>query len=315
MSKEAIISTSRLNSYGTRVLTEGIDLEQYRKNPVLLFMHRRGRPDAMPIGIMTNLREENGILYGTPKFDDDTEDERNISKKWERGTLRMLSAGLDVIEWSEDPVLLVQGQTRPTITKSKLIEVSVVDIGSNDDALQVELYHEGTLLTLAAGEDNPHLPLLLTTDIEEIKEEDNEPKKKNMEKILLQLGLPPTATEEEAVDAIKKIQERESALVLARITDTVDNAIKERRITAEKREKYLKLGQQMGQEALSELLADMTPVVKPMELIHDKSGEKGVNEKLSWENASSSQLAELRKNNREEYIRLYREYFGFAPEF
>ena len=158
--KEAIISTERVNSYGSRVKTDGIDYSQYEKNPILLFMHRRGRKEDMPIGIMTNLRVENGILYGTPKFDDDTEDERNISKKWERGTLRMLSAGLDVLEWSEEPEMLMAGQTRPTVTKSKLIEVSVVDIGSNDDALQVGLYHEGKLLTLAAGEDNDHLPLL-----------------------------------------------------------------------------------------------------------------------------------------------------------
>ena len=85
MPKEAIISTPRLNSYGARVLTEGIDLTQYQKNPVLLYMHRRGRKEDMPIGIMENVRVEGDTLYGTPKFDDDTEDERNISKKWERG--------------------------------------------------------------------------------------------------------------------------------------------------------------------------------------------------------------------------------------
>ena len=77
--KEAIISTERINSYGSRVLTAGIDLTQYEKNPIVLYMHRRGRKEDMPIGIMTNLRVENGILYGTPKFVDDTEDERNIS--------------------------------------------------------------------------------------------------------------------------------------------------------------------------------------------------------------------------------------------
>ena len=174
MSKEAIISTPRLNSYGSRVLTEGIDLEQYSKNPILLYMHRRGSRNDMPIGIMENLRVEGDTLYGTPHFDKDTEEERNISKKWDRGTLRMLSAGLDVIEWSEDPALLVAGQIRPTVTKSKLIEVSVVDIGSNDDALQVNLYREGKLLTLAAGEENPDLPLLKANE-PTLLENDNEP--------------------------------------------------------------------------------------------------------------------------------------------
>ena len=245
--KEAIISTERINSYGSRVLTAGIDLTQYEKNPIVLFMHRRGRKEDMPIGIMTNLRVENGILYGTPKFDDDTEDERNISKKWDRGTLRMLSAGLDIIEWSEDPTLLVAGQTRPTITKSKLIEVSVVDIGANDDALQVGLYHEGKLLTLAAGEENSHLPLLsLSTPKDPEKQPQNNNQKKNMEKILLKLGLATGATEDEAVAAIGRLQEEKATMTLARITDAVDRAIKDKRITADKKDKYLNLGKQIG---------------------------------------------------------------------
>ncbi len=314
--KEAIISTERVNSYGSRVITPGIDYSQYEKNPILLFMHRRGRKEDMPIGIMTNLRVENGVLYGTPKFDDDTEDERNISKKWERGTLRMLSAGLDVLEWSEDPALLVAGQTRPTVTKSKLIEVSVVDIGSNDDALQVGLYHEGKLLTLAAGEESDHLPLLSPAAPEENTEQpQNINIKKNMEKILLKLGLAPGATEDEAVAAISKLQEDKAAMTLARITDAVDTAIKEKRITADKKEKYLGLGKQIGLDGLNALFADMTPAQKPLDLIRPSGGGAAPAVALSWDKATPEQLADLRDNNRDEYVRLYKEHFGFTPEY
>lgn len=315
--KEAIISTERINSYGSRVLTAGIDLTQYEKNPIVLFMHRRGRKEDMPIGIMTNLRVENGILYGTPKFDDDTEDERNISKKWDRGTLRMLSAGLDIIEWSEDPALLVAGQTRPTITKSKLIEVSVVDIGANDDALQVGLYHEGKLLTLAAGEENSHLPLLaLSTPKDPEKQPQNNNQKKNMEKILLKLGLAPGATEDEAVAAIGRLQEEKATMSLARITDSVERAIKEKRINADKKEKYLNLGKQIGLDSLNALFADMPPAQKPLDLVKPSGGSgTAADVKLTWATATADQLADLRDNNREEYVRLYREHFGFAPEF
>ena len=317
MPKEAVISTPRLNSYGARVLTEGIDLEQYQKNPVLLYMHRRGRKEDMPIGIMENLRVEGDTLYGTPKFDDDTEDERNINKKWERGTLRMLSAGLDILEWSEEPALLVAGQTRPTITKSKLIEVSVVDIGANDDALQVGLYHEGKLLTLAAGEENAHLPLLTVSAKEENKEQTpNNNQQKKMEKILLKLGLAPNAAEDEAVAAIGKLQEEKSAMALARITDAVETAIKEKRITADKKEKYLSLGKTIGLADLNALFADMTPAQKPLDLVRPNgSGQSAGNATLTWASATPEQLQELRENNKEEYVRLYKENFGFAPEF
>lgn len=323
--KEAIISTERVNSYGSRVITAGIDYSQYEKNPILLFMHRRGRKEDMPIGIMTNLRVENGVLYGTPKFDDDTEDERNISKKWERGTLRMLSAGLDVLEWSEDPALLSQGQTRPTVTKSKLIEVSVVDIGSNDDALQVGLYHEGKLLTLAAGEENDHLPLLSRPEADEhgdpapaaTPEDEQTPNNNsnNMEKILLKLGLAPNATEDQAVEAIGKLQEAKETMRLARITDAVDTAIKEKRITADKKEKYLGLGKQIGLDGLNALFADMTPAQKPLDLVKPTAGGSASPDvKLTWATATAEQLADLRDNNRDEYVRLYKENFGFAPE-
>lgn len=317
MPKEAVISTPRLNSYGARVLTDGIDLEQYQKNPVLLYMHRRGRKEDMPIGIMENLRVEGDTLYGTPKFDDDTEDERNINKKWERGTLRMLSAGLDILEWSEEPALLVAGQTRPTITKSKLIEVSVVDIGANDDALQVGLYHEGKLLALAAGEENAHLPLLTVLAKEDNEEQTpNNNQQKKMEKILLKLGLAPNATEDEAVAAIGQLQEEKSAMALARITDAVETAIKEKRITADKKEKYLSLGKTLGLADLNALFADMAPAQKPLDLVRPNgSVQSAGSATLTWANATPEQLQELRENNKEEYVRLYKENFGFAPEF
>lgn len=322
--KEAIISTERVNSYGSRVITAGIDYSQYEKNPVLLYMHRRGRREDMPIGIMTNIREENGILYGTPKFDDDTEDERNISKKWDRGTLRMLSAGLDVLEWSEAPEMLMAGQTRPTVTKSKLIEVSVVDIGSNDDALQVGLYHDGKLLTLAAGEESDHLPLLSPPGTEggdetpaTTPEDEQTPNNNsnNMEKILLKLGLAKDATEDEAVAAIGRLQEEKDTMRLARITDSVETAIKERRITADKKEKYLNLGKQIGLDGLNALFADMTPAQKPLDLVKPAGGGNGGAVNLTWATATAEQLADLRDNNREEYVRLYKEHYGFAPEF
>ena len=313
MAKEAIISTSRLNCYGTRVLTEGIDLEQYRKNPVLLFMHRRGRKEDMPIGVIENLRVEGDTLYGTPKFDEDSDEERTIARKWDRGSLRMLSAGLDIVEWSEDPEVLVAGQTRPTITKSKLTEVSVVDIGANDDALQVGLYHEGQLLTLAAGENPDFLPLLKQN--ETTNEPETEQSQENkMEKILLKLGLAKDATEDDAVAAIGRLQDERSAATLARITDTVESAIKEKRLDASKKEKYIILGKNVGLDTLKELLDDMTPAQKPLDLVKPAGG-KSAHTELAWDKMSAEDLEDLRENDREEYIRLFKEHYGYAPTF
>lgn len=40
--KRVRITNDSLNSYGTRVLTAGMNVEQYQRNPVLLYMHERG---------------------------------------------------------------------------------------------------------------------------------------------------------------------------------------------------------------------------------------------------------------------------------
>lgn len=316
MSKEAVITSSRLNCYGTRVLTNGVDLAQYRKNPILLYMHRRGSRDDMPIGIIENIRIEGDFIYGTPKFDELTDEEKIIASKWENGTLRMLSAGLEIIEWSEDEKYLVQGQTRPTVVRSKLTEVSIVDIGGNDDALQtVRLYRGDKALTLAMDEECEHLPLLKTNAPTSADEEgvgnSNIQKTFQMNKILELLGLAANATEDDAVAAIKGLQEQNAALNLARITDAVDAAVAEKRITADKKEHFINLGKVSGVESLHATLSMFAPAQKPIDVIHN-GGKQSV--ALKWEDCDAAQLETLRKENREEYIRLFKEHFGFTPD-
>lgn len=136
-----------------------------------------------------------------------------------------------------------------------------------------------------------------------------------MEKILLKLGLAPTATEDDAVAAISKLQDERSSLNLARIGDAVEAAIKEKRITPDKKDKYLNLGKQIGYDGLKELFVDMPAAVKPLDLVKPTGGGASSTATLKWETASAAQLAELRENDREEYMRLYREHFGFEPQF
>ena len=42
MAKRIVISDESVNCYGTWVKTEGADISQYERNPVLLWMHWRG---------------------------------------------------------------------------------------------------------------------------------------------------------------------------------------------------------------------------------------------------------------------------------
>lgn len=317
MSKEAIISSSRLNCYGTRVLTEGGDLEQYRKNPTLLYMHRRGSRNDMPIGIIENLRVEGDFIYGTPKFDTDTEEEKIIAAKWDRGTLRMLSAGIEILEWSEDPQYLVQGQTRPTIVKWKLEEVSVVDIGANDDALQLaQLYKDGKPLTLAMGEENEHLPLLNANTAVSMEDGEAEKIQTNkttfqMNKILLKLGLPTNATEDAVVQQIEALMNENKQLRLAAINDAVAAAIAEHRITEAQKAHFVNLGEKVGIEELRNTLSCFQPVTKPTDVIRQRTEHA----ELKWENCTPEQLEKLRNENRQEYCKLYKEHYGVEAQF
>lgn len=324
MAKEVIISTSGLNCYGGRVLTSGIDLTQFQKNPLLLWMHRRSFDrDAMPIGRIDNLRTDGDRLIGTPVFDQNDEFAKKIESKWENGFLRMASAGIEIIETSDAPEHLLQGQTRRTITRCRLEEVSIVDMGGNDEALQ--LYDcSGKVLKLAAGEDNDALPLLAPEKKDDPSgtapdgKDNNQTNKstQSMNKEILQLlGLSETATEQEAVGALRLLKEKADkveTLQLASITAVVDGAIAEKRITADKKEHFVNIGKAAGIDSLRTTLSLMQPVRKPTEVIRQtdapRDDEPKTYAKLS--DVPADQLEKLREERPQDYERLYKAEYG-----
>lgn len=323
--KEVIISTEAVNSYGTRVLTSGIDLSQYERNPVLLWMHRRAwNGKDMPIGRMENLRVEDGKLIGTPVFDQADDFAKQIESKWENGFLRMASAGMEPQETSPDPALVLPGQTRETVTRCKLVEVSIVDIGSNDDALQL-CGADAKLLKLAAGEDSPALPLLTLADTPDTPEEkpiENPNNTKEMNKEQLQLlGLPEGATDEQitaALNLMKTKADSADSLQLAAVTQTVDQAIADRKILAEQRDHFIKLGKSAGVAMLADTFKAMPQQMKPTDTIQlgkDTAPTPGAGQapaktykKLS--EVPENELLQLRKEQPQEYMRLYKEEYG-----
>lgn len=127
MAKRIRISSEKLNCYGTWVKTDGVNLEQFQKNPVLLWMHWRG----MIIGCIKDIRVEGEDITGEPYFDEVREESKMAKQQYDKGTLKMCSANFEVLELSDEPAMLKPGQIRPTVTKSKLSEVSMVDIGGD----------------------------------------------------------------------------------------------------------------------------------------------------------------------------------------
>lgn len=139
MADRIILSDESINSYGYRVLTKGIDLSAMKKNPVMLYDHRSY--SYLPIGTWKSLRVEGDQLTAEPVFDMEDEQAATIAGKYERKILNAASIGIEILAWSDDPADMVAGQSRPTVTKCKLYEASIVPIPSNTNA--VRLYRNG----------------------------------------------------------------------------------------------------------------------------------------------------------------------------
>lgn len=180
-----ILSDETLNSYGFWVKTSGIDLTQFRKNPVMLYDHERY--GQMPIGKWTAIRIEDGKLLASPEFDANDELALKIQSKVENGYLNGASIGFKPIVLSEKKEDLINGQTRPTVLKSEIIEVSITPFPANKNSLKLQ-NKNGELVKLSANELNTLIPTL-----------------KNMKQITIKLGLPENATEDQILSEIANL--------------------------------------------------------------------------------------------------------------
>lgn len=313
MGKKVRISNDSVNSYGFRVLTSGMDVEQFRRNPVLLYMHQRGQV----IGYVKNLEVKDGEVTGELEFDCATELSKRCKAQFEFGSLRMVSAGLDVEATDDSPELALPGQTQATVTRCRLDEVSVVDIGANDDA--IVLTRDGRRVSLGAGGDNPLPPLRKTTDTDQ--KPNNQPKTDmELKDIVLRLGLPETATEAEVgarIEALAKAERENENLVRQGVENMVDTAIGDGRLDKEARETYVGLGLEIGLERLGKALGSIArpkemPRTTLASMVHTETEpRKSRYERLSQ--VPEQELVRLRKDEPEEYKRLYEEEYGFRP--
>ncbi|MFK7113364.1 hypothetical protein V3468_02805 [Flavobacterium oreochromis] len=151
MTYDFIINTENVNEYGYRILTDGIDYTQYMRNPVVLFMHEREyqksgkEKGSAVIGRCVKLFKKGTDLVASIEFDEADEFAQKIAGKVARGFIRMASMYGDVKEASMDAELLLPGQTYETVTKCKLVEISIVEIGGNDGALKLSKSKVDTL--------------------------------------------------------------------------------------------------------------------------------------------------------------------------
>lgn len=158
--KTFILHDETVNTYGIRMLTAGANLDEFRRNPVMLLNHNDWE---LPIGRWENIRIEGTRILADAVFDETDSRAKEVAGKVERDFLRMASISAWVDEASEDPAYRMPGQTGPTIVRWTAREASICPIGANHNALalydratgtRVDLNDRAQVIRLFAGSPN-----------------------------------------------------------------------------------------------------------------------------------------------------------------
>lgn len=325
MAKTFILHDESVNTFGFWILTEGIDLSQLKKNPVMCFMHVRpgdegntGKDMILPIGRWDNIRKENGQILADATFDLNDDFAKRISDKVEGGFINMASIAVVPLKMSEEVKYLKEGQKRPTVIKCLAKEASIVDMGSNLNALR--LYdEEGKTITLSQDPSKCAIPLINQSTTKDNK----------MKKVIGLLKLADDANEGDVYQAIVKLNETVTGLQTektrlegeivqlkqtteadqkARIKTLIDGAVQNRKILESSRADYTALAEK-DFDNTKKILDGMPALTKLAD-----GGNEGASKKYEgkkWDDLDKAgQLEELKLADMGKFKELYQEKFG-----
>lgn len=204
------VSDGSLNSYGSVILTSGINIARFERNPIMLYMHDR---DKGVIGRWENIRKEGDKLTAEAVFDEATELGAKVKHQVESGFLRSASIGIENCKC--ETINGVQ-----TIVECDLIEISIVDVPANENA--VKLFRKGWK------------PVKTLSELEK-----EEPDRDNGEgtlrtRIIDVLGLSETVTDKDIIEHIKALLNEPSS-----VEREVDEAINNGLLSASDRESFM----------------------------------------------------------------------------
>lgn len=149
------------NTYGFSIVTAGIDLTRFLKNPVMLSDHYNSNWNV--IGKWFDVKKDGSVLSGLPDFDTEDTDTAVIAGKVERGYINACSMG---IIFDRENLTVTAGKV--ILTKCELVEVSIVPVPSNANAVRL-MHADGKVmdekeiqelsLSVIPGIKNPELNL------------------------------------------------------------------------------------------------------------------------------------------------------------
>lgn len=306
------------NSYGFRVLTAGIDTTDFLANPVCLHDHRNDTKNVL--GTWAELNADNGKLLGTPQFDTEDSEGKEVVRKVKNGTIKACSMG---IFFNEKDMQLKGGKV--ILEKCKLYEVSIVAVPANANA--ITLYNQNGEIMSEDKVKN----LCLS-----VQSQNKQPTKyKGMKRINAYLQLDENADEAAVIVAVKEMEAKLSATTTERDTykqqvadleaaETVRlktefeteaaEAVKDGRLNADGEAALLELAD--GKYDKATVLLKALP--KQKSISDELKGEEkklAAYDKMSWDELDKgNHLAKLKAEHKEYYEERFEQEFGKKPE-
>lgn len=297
-----------VNDRGFRTVNSGINLERFKANPVILDYHRSGNNAV--IGRWENIRIEGSELKADAVFDEEDEDAKKIAGKVERGFLKGASMGLG-FDRSEEPFVFEDATGKFALTKSELLEASIVSIPSNRKSIKLYNKEHKEL-----QEDEVQLALEDASN-EELNKNDNMSNVKLTVAVLATLGLENTDNQQELQDAItrvanenvslkkenKELKEAQEKEAKARATELVDLAITEGKIMPDTKDSWVNLAQANPKH----VEATLKGIPAKVSLNGLVTGGKAVEVKTAddFEKLSDEAKLAFKENHPEEYKNLF----------
>lgn len=140
---EFVISTASVDRHGTIINPRGWELDNFRANPIMAFQHNTSSTDPDDILGTWDIRMEQDAqgrmqLVGKPNFEDADLNPKadKIRRKIEAGTLRAVSVGFMPIEYHWGDKRNGEQEEVLYLDRNALLEVSIVAVPSNPDALK-----------------------------------------------------------------------------------------------------------------------------------------------------------------------------------
>ena len=287
-----ILSDGRsVNNHGFRISLDGVNLDRFKANPVMLYQHDTERI----IGRWENIRIEDNRLLAEAIFDTEDEIGKEVARKVEAGFLKGCSLGIMVEDMQEIANEWVA-------TRSEIFEASIVSVPA--DAGAVRLYDKNHQELSAES-----LHLQFQTNKQPNKDMDNK-----IQELEAQLAAKTQAVTDLTVQ-VESLTTQVNTLQQEKVTTLLDAAVSAGKITEAEREQYATLAAK-DFETVQQLIAAKkapeaphTSLAATLQHAAGAAAAPNANERanwsyLDWAKNDPQGLAKLRVENPEEFKRL-----------